>query len=324
MKRLNSSALYLVGITIFDIWYQVLHIFFYLKYCWGLPSLGYKGLCQIWNVLNVIPQYACQFLVLGFTIERFISIILPFKGERFSKRQRAPAVIASITLFVIFLAAPQAYFWKLDKTGFCEIKTVPAILQFYTIWSFVTESVIFFVIPVATLLLNVFVIKAAKNSLDRRANLNMKAQGTSRVHTKGKSYKPSTKTLLCISFFRILTQLPVSITYTMQNLEAFSFGEFMPLENMSNDPQWRNFIMYWGARVIVEAIGASHHALSIFIFYASTKQFRNEISSMFSDVKRLVTRTSVRNNRQSTTPSELRYTSSVYMYKLATHNDLAV
>lgn len=324
MKRLNSSALYLVGITIFDIWYQVLHIFFYLKYCWGLPSLGLPILCQTWNVLNVIPQYACQLLVLGFTIERFISVILPFKGERFSKRQRAPAVITSISVFVIFLAAPQAYFWKLDSSGFCEIKKDDNLLHFYTIWSFVTESIIFFVVPVVTLLLNVFVIKEAQNSLNRRANLNRKDQGPSRVHTKGKNYKPSTKTLLCISFFRILTQLPVSITYTMQNLQAFSFGEIMPLEDMSHDPQWRNFIMYWGARVIIEAIGASHHALSIFIFYASTKQFRNEISNMFSEARRLVTRTSIQKSRSTATPSEFRYTSSIYMYKLTANQDKAV
>ncbi|XP_053405344.1 uncharacterized protein LOC123565867 [Mercenaria mercenaria] len=322
MKRLNSSALYLVGITIYDIWYQILHIFFYLKYFWGLPSLGVAGLCQIWMVLNVVPQYANQLLVLGFTIERFISIIVPFKGERFSKRQRAPAVITSITVFVFFLAAPQAYFWRVDSSGFCEMKSGEKILSFYTIWSFATESIIFFVIPVVTLLLNVFVIKEAYNSLNRRENLDMKAQSSSRIHTKGKNYKPATKTLLCISFFRILTNLPVSITYTMQNLEAFSFGRLMPLEEMSSDHQWRNFILYWGARVIIEVIGASHHALSIFIFYASTKQFRNEIGYIFTEVKRFISRSSVRHGRSSATPSDLRYSTSIYMYKVTANHDM--
>lgn len=326
MKRLNSSALYLVGITIYDIWYQILHVFYYLKYFWGLPSIGLPGLCQSWNVLNIIPQYASQLLVLGFTIERFISILTPFKGERFSRRQRAPKIVGGITIFVIFIAIPQAFFWKVDSAGFCEIISGEDVLKIYTIWSFVSESIIFFVVPVVTLLLNIFVIREAQKSLSRRETMNTcnKSISSPRVHRKGKHYKPSTKTLLCISFFRILTQLPISITYTMQNLDAFSFGKIMPLEKMSTDPQWKQFILYWGARSIIEALGASHHALSIFIFYASTKQFRAEIKNIYSVFKRTVTGQSVLQSRSTAVPSELRDTSSVYMYKATADKDMAI
>jgi hypothetical protein len=103
MKRLNSSALYLVGITVCDLAYQVLHIFLYLKFFWGLASLAVTGFCQAWNVLYIVPQYASQFLVLGFTTERFISIIRPFKGERFSKTQRAPKSVVTLSATSIVL-----------------------------------------------------------------------------------------------------------------------------------------------------------------------------------------------------------------------------
>ncbi|XP_060565900.1 P2Y purinoceptor 2-like [Ruditapes philippinarum] len=284
MKRLNSSATYLAGITICDIVYQLLHTFFYLKYFWGLPAIGRQVLCQLWNVLYLIPQYASQLLVLGFTMERFISIYKPFHGERFSKRQRAPKIVIIITVIVVILAMPQAYFWTVDADGFCEIGSGDELLEIYTIWSFVTESTIFFVVPALTLILNIFVLRETHKVINRHRSLNFETNGPSRIH-KSRNYRPATKTLLCISFFRILTQLPVSITYTIQNLDAFSFGKFMPLEDMRNDAQWRIFISYWGARVFIETIGASHFALSIFIFYASTKQFRNEIGKILNLMK---------------------------------------
>lgn len=323
MKRLNSSALYLIALTICDILYQILHVFFYLKYFWGLPSIGITGLCQIWNVFNVIPQYASQLFVLGFTIERFISIMLPFKGERFSRTQRAPKIVMATIVFVIFIATPQAYFWAVDGSSFCEIKTAAELLNVYTIWSFVTESIIFFIVPLVTLLLNIFVLRETRISLKRHRRLTVNTNGLSQTKNKGKKYRPSTKTLLCISFFRILTQLPVSVTYTMQNMDAFSFGTFMRLEEMSSDPQWRSFLIYWGTRIVVETIGASHHALSIFIFYTSTKQFRNEISIMHSTMKSIILRRPSLKPGSQSSPSDLGYAPSVYMYKTKRNEDIS-
>ena len=313
MKRLNSSATYLAGITVCDVIYQLLHTFFYLKYFWGLPSIGRPVLCQLWNVLFLIPQYASQLLVLGFTMERFISIFKPFQGERFSKRQRAPKIVVCISALVIILATPQAYFWKVDIHGFCEIGNGEDLLEIYTIWSFVTEITIFFVVPVLTLILNIFVLRETHNVIKRHRNLNLETSGPSRIH-KSSNYRPATKTLLCISFFRILTQLPVSITYTIQNLNAFRFGQFMPLEEMLKDTQWKIFIPYWGIRIFIETVGASHFALGFFIFYASTKQFRNEIRKLLNLLKCGARRHSDRwrNRPRRYTSSDFVYMSSFY------------
>lgn len=279
MRKLNSSALYLVSISVCDIMYQICHMFFYLKYFWGMKSLGVNGFCQLWNILNLVPQYATQLLVLGFTVERLISIVKPFRGERFSRRSRAPKEIAAIFLFVVLLAVPQGAFWYVDSSGFCDIQLDK--LDLYGIWSLITESFIFLVVPVTTLSLNVILLKKARKTLEGHNVL----KGSSRVHHKGKTNKPATKTLLCISFFRILTQLPVSVTYTVHNFEIFSFGMMMPLAEMSHDPQKIAFLRYWGTRMLVEIIGASHHALSVFIFYASTKQFRSEIKKLLVNIR---------------------------------------
>ena len=286
MKRVNSSALYLVAVTFCDISYQILHVFKYMKYYWGYPTLGAQGVCEIWNVLYMIPQYASQLFVLGFTVERFISIYKPFHSERFSRRQRAPREISAIAVFVLAISLPQAAFWGVDDRGFCEIRDSEVTFEVYNIWSWITEMMLFVLVPLLTLFLNVFVMHASKKAFKEHGK-SQEENGEPRIHHKGKICRPSTVTLLYISFFRICTQLPVTVVYTIQNIHSIvTFGSAMPTRDMRHDPTWQNFITYWGVRLIIEMVGSSHHALSVFIFYASTKQFRTEINILLRKFKK--------------------------------------
>ena len=289
MKRVNSSALYLVAVTFCDITYQILHVFKYMKYYWGFPTLGIHGMCEIWNVLYMIPQYASQLFVLGFTVERFISIYTPFRSERFSRRQRAPREIAAISVFVVAISMPQAAFWAVDSRGFCEIQDSDVSFEIYNIWSWITEMLLFVLVPLLTLFLNVFVMHASKKAFKEHEKSQQEENGEPRIHHKGKTCRPSTITLLYISFFRIFTQLPVTVVYTIQNIHSVvKFGSAMATKDMQHDKTWREFITYWGIRLIIEMIGSSHHALSVFVFYASTKQFRTEINILLHKFKKCI------------------------------------
>ena len=290
MKRVNSSALYLVAVTFCDITYQLLHMFSYIKYFWGHPTLSYSGLCEIWNVLYMIPQYASQFFVLGFTVERFISIYKPFRSERFSKRQRVPREISVIVVIVVVISLPQAAFWKLNNREFCDFTDDDVLSEIYNIWSWITEMVIFVIAPLLTLVLNIFIINASKKSFLEHEQSRREANGRLHIHVhnyhKGKNCRPSTTTLLYISFFRILTQLPVTVTYLIQNIHPFDqLGEIPHSKDSQQDPILKSFIIYWGIRLIIEMIGSSHHALSVFIFYASTKPFRSEVNLLLLKLK---------------------------------------
>jgi hypothetical protein len=46
-------------------------------------------------------------LVFGFTCERFVSIIRPFKSERFSRHSRAPKEVACLTIFAFLVSLGQ-------------------------------------------------------------------------------------------------------------------------------------------------------------------------------------------------------------------------
>ncbi|XP_052771076.1 leukotriene B4 receptor 1-like [Mya arenaria] len=278
MKRYNPSALYLVAITVCDISYQIFHVLFYLKYFWGFSSLGFPGLCQIWNILNMVPQYGSQLLVLGFTTERFISIIRPFQSDRFSRIKRAPYEVGTIMIFVFLLSIPQGYFWHLNGKGACVIRTQSAILVFYEHWAIVTESILFLIVPITNLILNYIVLRKTSQALRHNEYLRTNSINHCKANQNFRQNKPMTKTLLAIAFFRILTQLPMSVTYTLQNFPSLNFGPFpMPLAQMAYDPQWKRFLNYYSVRILIETFAVSHHALSFFIFYASTKQFRDEL-----------------------------------------------
>jgi len=276
MKRYNPSALYLVAITTCDIAYQLLHVFHYLKYFWGLPSLGVDGICQVWNVLNMIPQYASQLLVLGFTTERFISIIRPFQSDRFSRIKRAPIEVGFITVVVVVVSLPQGFLWQVDKQGFCAISRDEQVVLFYEYWSIVTEALFFLIVPMANLVLNYIVLQKTSHALQKNESLRAKS-----VKNYARQNKPMTKTLMAIAFFRILTQLPMSVTYTLQNFPSLNFGPFpIHLRDMRADAQWRRFLNYYIVRMLIETFAVSHHALSFFIFYISTKQFRDEFHKL--------------------------------------------
>ena len=284
LRRASQAAPYLITITMTDILYQIMHMFFYLKYFWGLSSLGVTGLCQIWNVLNLLPQYASQLLVFGFTTERFWAVLRPLETGRFSRVSRIPVFVISIVGTAFLIALPQSLFWTVDSAGFCEMRTSELSLVAYTYWTIVTESVIFIVFPVATLVFNIFVLRYIRSSLKciniEQVNTNAPVRMI-RVYNKCSMYMPTIRTLMLVSVFRIISQLPMSVTYTLQNFDYFNFGEFMSLQNMSGDPQWQRFLRYWGVRMVLETVGASHHALGIFVFCATSRLFRMELLTMF-------------------------------------------
>ncbi|KAK3595145.1 hypothetical protein CHS0354_028577 [Potamilus streckersoni] len=278
MRRINASALYLVALTITDILYILLNIVMYLRFLWGVPSIDVPIFCELWNVLNMIPQYASQVLVLGFTVKRFISIYHPFRDERFARHQRAPKEIISIMVGVIALSLPQAYIWHFDS-GQCRVPTYAH--EFLKVWSLATEMAMFVIFPAINLILNILIIRASKRSLrEKRKNLNERRNGH-RDNQNRQSVRSSTITLLCLSFFRIITQLPMTIVFLIQQL-YYPGNTDLPIEHVSKDPKWARFLQYIQIRFITESIGTSHHALSVFFFYFTTRQFREELKGVFN------------------------------------------
>ncbi|KAK7115640.1 hypothetical protein V1264_001474 [Littorina saxatilis] len=94
------------------------------------------------------------------------------------------------------------------------------------------------------------------------------------------NFTATTVTLLWVSFYLIFTTLPVTIVYAIQT--AIPLGRPMPLEDMGKDPAWQTYISYYAARVIIREIGMSHHVGNVFIYLATSRRFRRQLSKLCS------------------------------------------
>ncbi|GFO37801.1 orphan G-protein coupled receptor 50 [Plakobranchus ocellatus] len=259
MRKCNTSAAYLATLAFSDLLFLILLVGNELQYPWMVGALDLQGWCQVWNVLQMATQYTSILLVLAFTVERFISVYRPFSCEKFSKTSRSSKIIIAIVCTSFLLALPQAVFWNVGDTGECTVRNVnsTAFDQFYSTWNWSSELVMFGGVPVIAFALNVCVLRQVRT--------------VGRIHAASRCTS-TTATLVGISFYLILSKLPVTIVFSIQS--SIRFGEPMSLQDMAHDPTWQNYLTYITVRKIIEELGISHHACNVFIYAGSSKQFR--------------------------------------------------
>ncbi len=224
-------------------------------------------------MLFYASQYLSPMLVLGFTVERYISIVHPFKREKFCTTSRAIKVIICLVIFSIVLHAVQAYFWIFDSTSdMCSPR--PIVIKggsksIWTVWSWITELLVFGLVPIVILILNILVIKEARK-------LSKAEESMMCLNQKGQKSSAATITLLAVSFYLIFTTLPVTVLYCLQ----FSFPEGvwpMSDDEIMHDRVWQRHLNYYTLRVVTQEFGMSHYACNFFIYLATGKLFRKSL-----------------------------------------------
>ena len=264
MRTCNTAAYYLTCLSIADLTFLILCFIYELENPWLLGTLDLVCWCQFYNMANMAVQYFCVFLVFAFTVERFLSMWFPFKSERFGKT-RTPRIILSLLGLSIVLSLPQLYFWGINPiVGECQLNrhsSDKSVVSFFSVYTWCTEIAVFGVLPLVVLLLNTAVLfkirhvgkidlgsahhnghSTGRTGPDQSASLlqaekdGKGAKHNSRANggAKSSSSAGTTATLLWVSFFLILTMLPNTLMYAMQEMVPFGF---MPcrVEDMSGD-----------------------------------------------------------------------------------------
>ncbi|XP_060558111.1 growth hormone secretagogue receptor type 1-like isoform X4 [Ruditapes philippinarum] len=295
MRESNSSAIYIGSIAIVHFIFIWLHLLLELHIAWGISTYNKPTLCEIFNFLYIIPQYLAPLLILGFTTERYIAVCLPFKKEQFCTVRRACIVVFVLTVFSFLLGSVQMYMWTFNvERQLCYYRK--GAKPFYVIWTWISEMLIFAVVPLLVLIFNILVIREIK-LLTRRASFRMHRDSNNR----GNANQTSTVTLLSVSFYLICTLLPATIVYAMQSV--IKTGEHtIPYNKWSEDPQWQKYLIYFTIRKIVEEITFSNYACYVFIYYITGSYFRTEVHKILCfrlcrnkskrDVQRTSTKTS--------------------------------
>ena len=80
--------------------------------------------------------------------------------------------------------------------------------------------------------------------------------------------------LLAVSFYLIITTLPVTIFYSL----SLSFPEGdATVADYTADPIWRRNLIYSNLRTLVEEMGLSHYACNFYIYLMTGRVFRREL-----------------------------------------------
>jgi hypothetical protein len=278
MRHNNSSAVYLIALSISDLLALQLHIVQELQYAWGVNTLNYPVFCEAYFLIYLAPQYLSPLLVLGFTVERWIAICHPFSRERFCTAARAKKVVFGMILSTMALGSIQGYFWVYETS--IKVCTVRGDLNngegsLYSIWTWIVEMLIFGVVPLVALFFNILVILEIKKI----------TKMTQTIGPENGSIKSATSTmmLLAVSFYLIFTVLPCTIVFVLESTIK-SGNDMLTDEQIRQDPTWQAFIMYVTSRKIIDEICLSHFACNIFLYCLTGKLFRN---ALFDDVRQL-------------------------------------
>ena len=279
MRKTNSSAVYFGSVAIVQTIFLLIHIVIELELAWGVNTYHRRFLCEFVNFVFISLQYLVPMLILAFTVERYIAVCHPFVKEKYCTVTRAKIVICCMAVVAVATGSLQIYIWSYSDMYGC---TTIASMKFNTVWTWITEMVIFGAIPIACLVINILVIVEIK-----RIALQSAACG------QGQSNAASTTTLLSVSFFFICTLLPATIVYALQNVIQQGNPE-LALHQWASDPVWSEYFTYLTIRKLVEELCLSNYAVNFIIYYTTGPYFRREVKSVLG-IQKLMKRRAVAN-----------------------------
>ena len=290
----NSSAIYLATLSIADLIFLLLHILQELKYAWGWNTLDHLGMCESYFTLSLVAQYLSPILVLAFTVERWIAVCHPFVKEKYCTSHKAVRVVICLVGVCLLLGLMQSYFWTYNsQRGQCDIR-LEAILggsaSLWSIWTWITEMLVFLVVPLVILVFNVLVIKEIQTLSKASQRMLPTSTGsghTGNGHSNNSGSAASTVMLLSVSFYVILTTLPATLVYALY--QRFPEGNtHLPDQDIRENPQWNSYFTYMTYRKFVEEICLSHYACNFFLYVITGPQFRKSLMTLclFSWFKR--------------------------------------
>ncbi|XP_074651489.1 growth hormone secretagogue receptor type 1-like [Tubulanus polymorphus] len=275
----HSSGIYLAALSLFDCCFLLSNIVFELQETWDVGTMDHPFVCEGFPVFFLTFQYLSPLLVLAFTVERYISVCFPFKRDKYCTIGRATKVTILLITISFVLALVQGYFYIYDRqSGTCKPR--PEALHggtasIWSIWTWISEVLVFVLVPLVVLIFNILVIKVAR-----------KLSKSEAVYLNSKNVPKTSATtvmLLAVSFYLIIGVLPVTIVYALYVI--FPLGDIkIPLSEVPTNPQWHRHFVYGTVRTTFEVFGMSHYACKFYIYCLTGKVFRKELRLLFQRV----------------------------------------
>jgi hypothetical protein len=106
--RKLSSSFYLGALAISDTGFLIALFASWLN-SFGVPLFNVSGLCELSIYLTYVCSFLSAWLVVAFTVERFIAVRYPLRRSSMCTVARAKVVLASLTTLALLLNIPN--FW---------------------------------------------------------------------------------------------------------------------------------------------------------------------------------------------------------------------
>jgi len=207
------------------------------------------------------------------------------------------------------LGSIQPYLWAYNPTtDKCSLR--PHAEALWEVWSWTTEMIVFFVVPLVILIVNVLVMREVWRmsksgpvagpalSPAARDSIHSSRTGTEARHSSvyggGTSKNAATNAmLLTVSFYVIFTTLPATLVYVLANAfpevrptlrgacahNATMTTELMLTDGLENQEMvsWRRYVVYATVRNIINEICLSHYACNFFFYVVTGREFRSAL-----------------------------------------------
>src|SRR6218665_793236 len=161
LSKRNSSSVYLALLSVFNLFFLVLHCADHIDALLGRSLPQQMLYCEIFFFLYLIPQYMTPLLVLGFTTERYVAACYPLLRRVLCRTRAAISISVGMVAISVFLASMYPLFWTYSpKVRYCGMRqSIPNLNSVWLVWSLIVDVFMFLAVPSVILVMDILVIR---------------------------------------------------------------------------------------------------------------------------------------------------------------------
>ncbi|XP_022908004.1 thyrotropin-releasing hormone receptor-like [Onthophagus taurus] len=219
--KLRSSSYYLAALAIADLVYLIsLFVVVFLN-----SFFNTDGWCELFVYVSQVSSSLSTWLIVAFTVERFIAVQYPLKRPQMCTVSRAKSVVFGLTTVAMFIHA--YVFWTsgvLQRENGLECEIVPELYSIMTVLNYF-DTVFSFIMPfVLIVVMNVMIARSIFKFSKRIASGNFQDSGGSGGRF-GESISSTTKQSgsQCTSQKSATTKCPMSNPREQEQLSSIHF-----------------------------------------------------------------------------------------------------
>lgn len=255
-------------VTIFVPWLRMVHVDLFNR----------QGFCQFFIYLGTFCSFLSVWLVVAFTVERYVAVRWPLRRQFLCTVARAKMTVMGLTALAILLSSPVLLFSKIRLSGNSTICDLNEDWESWAIAYNTFDTVVTFAVPLTMIVIfNILIARNIYKLNHIRRTLTIESDASNeRTHTP-RDRMPQTKVTKML--------LLVSTAFFCLNMPAFVLRMVAYLYDNSKSAIWLML-----AQQMCQLLFNTSFGINFILYCASGQNFRREMVRMFE--KRSSTRRS--------------------------------